>query len=299
MTCRTGTCYFGRCAPTGWAFVPAGDFMMGSPTTEWGRVAAEEPLHHVTLTRDFLVSTHEVTQREFTTLMGFNPSFFTNCGDDCPVDQVRWVVALAYANALSRSEGLPECYDLSACTGVPGPAFRCTPPLTMSLDCLGYRLPTEAEWEYAYRAGTNTMFYNGDPERYTNCDQPLLQEIAQFCGNCSVTYGQVFDCSMSGLRPSQPTDCGPTAVMLRAPNAWGIYDMSGNIQELVWDTRGPYEGDAVDPTGPSEQTGYVRKRGAGFCGHMARLRAADRKFTTWTDGPVAQGFRLVRTVPAP
>lgn len=295
-SCLVGECYLGRCVPAGFSYAPAGTFLMGSPGDEPGRVDELEQQHRVTLTRAFFVMQREVTQADFEALMGINPSYFSACGPTCPVEQVTWLDALAYANARSRREGLPECYDLAGCTGsVAGRDLRCSPPMDMSLDCEGYRLPTEAEWEYSYRAGTTTMFHNGEPTEYSLCDQPLLQETSQFCGNCSVTYGQVYDCSQGGSRPSQPTDCGTAPVGSRAPNAWGIYDMAGNAQEIVWDARANYSGhDEVDPVGPVHD-GWVRKRGAGFCGHMARLRAADRKYTTWTSTNPGQGFRLVRT----
>lgn len=294
--CTEGECYAGRCVPPGMAFVPAGAFFMGSRPTELGRVEGED-LHPVEITRHYFIDRHEVTQGDFERLTGFNPSFFIGCGPDCPVENVRWVEALAYANLRSEAEGLPPCYDLSRCRGTHGvgSGYVCEAPIDVDLDCTGYRLPTEAEWERAYRAGTHTAFYNGNPTEYANCDQPLLYEIAQFCGNCSVSYGQVVDCSMGGLRPDQPTDCGTTRVGSYAPNAWGIYDMAGNVSELVWDTRGDYPEYAVDPTGAAEQDGWVMVRGAGFCGHMARLRAADRKATTWHTPSPATGFRLVRT----
>ncbi|MBA2662001.1 MAG: formylglycine-generating enzyme family protein [Bradymonadaceae bacterium] len=266
---------------------------MGSPLSERGRIDGEDE-HPVALTRHFFMQTSEVTQGQWESVMGYNPSHFDQCGADCPVESVSWLEALWYANARSRSEGLETCYDLSSCTGSPGMRLRCARPFEIDVDCTGYRLPTEAEWEYAYRAGTRTAFFNGDPDSRDTCAQPLLQEIAQFCGNCSSTYGQSYDCSGDGARPDQPTDCATTSVGQRQANALGLYDMAGNVAEMVWDAPGDYPAMAVDPMGPEHES-LIVVRGAGFCGHMSRLRAADRKSTTYIATSLNVGFRLART----
>jgi formylglycine-generating enzyme required for sulfatase activity len=112
--------------------IPAGTFMMGSPTTELGR-SREETQHQVTLTKSFYMQTTEVTQGQWKAVMGSNTSFFSSCGDDCPVEIVSWDDATSFIQKLNQMEGTTQ-----------------------------YRLPTEAEWEYAAKAGSTTAFHNGE-----------------------------------------------------------------------------------------------------------------------------------------
>ncbi|MEB3299986.1 MAG: formylglycine-generating enzyme family protein, partial [Candidatus Sericytochromatia bacterium] len=204
--------------------LPHGTFHMGSWPGESGRYA-DETLHQVTLTRDFLMQTTEVTQGQWRAFMGNNPSRF-NDDDNRPVEQVSWYDACAYANALSAKDGLPKAFDLSSCSGTPG---------TGSYDCSevsltarspyaakGWRLPTEAEWEFACRAGTTTPWYFGS-------DSNLLGTHAWFGDESNV-----------GTHP----------VGRKQPNAWGLYDMAGNVSEWCWDRYGDYLGTVTDPAGP-------------------------------------------------
>ena len=135
--------------PEGYVEIPPGTFMQGSPAIEGGRNAEQEsPQRQVTISRAFALKATPVTQGEWAELMGSYPSHFLSCGSNCPVEQVSWFAAVDYLNRLSEREGLEKCYEGS------GESIR-----FRGLQCRGYRLPTEAEWEYAARAGTTGARY--------------------------------------------------------------------------------------------------------------------------------------------
>lgn len=264
--------------------IPAGTFTMGSATDELGR-DTDETQHQVTLTRSYKMMATEVTQGQWETLMGNNPSYFSatgdgaDCGADCPVETVSWYDSLAYANALSTSEGLSTCCDLSGCTGTPGAVhYTCPNDLSFSLDCAGYRLPTESEWEYAYRSGTSTAFYNG--EITNRHHDPLMDEIGWYYYN---------------------SDTGsltmPHAAAGKLANAWGLYDMAGNVYEWTWDWYvATYPGDVVDPLGAALGSSRVG-RGGVWANDARDCRAAERISSSPGDRSLALGFRLARSIP--
>lgn len=276
-------------APSGMSFIPPGTFTMGSPESERGRGVVSEAQHEVTLTRGFYLQTTEVTQGQWKALSGgVNPSCYqtpgstscstANTNDSAPVERVDWYSALGYLNARSATEGLPACYTLSGCADSvngwkDGLHSGCTGATFAGLTCTGYRLPTESEWEYAARAGTTTATYNGNLNEI-DCSDTTLLPIAWFCGNAG-----------GRTRPV----AGMTA------NAWGLYDMLGNVWEWTWDWVGSYPGSVTDPLGPD--TGFSRVyRGGGWGSVAGRARAAIRDFLGPAVRSVDTGFRPCRTV---
>ena len=324
--CASGNCSNAHCSlvveigdvDASFAYIPPGTFCMGSPggggsdecpddgPAELGRDDDEGPLHQVTLTRGFYLQETEVTQGQWlAAIPGDNPSYFTGCELDCPIDMTNWWGTVAYANALSEHEGLEPCYTLEGCDpSLAGSWISCDRLTVSDPDasgnpylCEGYRLPTEAEWEYAYRAGTTTPFYNGGiTHTGTTPLEPNLDAIGWYSGNSSVGYSPARDCSTWG---TGATLCGTHEVGTKAPNAWGLYDMSGNVHEFLWDWRHSYSADAVtDPIGAHEGSGRVT-RGGGWHNSAQRCRAAARQGVGPTDYNYFLGFRLARTVPTP
>ncbi|MFC1612047.1 SUMF1/EgtB/PvdO family nonheme iron enzyme [Myxococcota bacterium] len=284
----------GRCfvePGPGFVLVPPATFSMGSPTDEAGR-QSDETRHEVTLTRAYWAQTTEVTQGAFEAVMGWNPSRFGAC-NACPVETVTWFDALAYTNVLSESQGLAPCYALSdvVCesTAVVADYTDCTNDTHRGIgsasvaviastpyECEGYRLPTEAEWELAARAGDARATYNGEIDSGSlDCQNPntTLDPIAWFCGNDNVSTMPV--------------------AQLRA-NDWGLYDALGNVWEWCWDWNDTYLGDAEDPIGPADGAWRVA-RGGSWDGFAWATRAAYRGIGNPLNGSPRLGIRLVKT----
>lgn len=263
-------------APQGFARIHSGTFMMGSPEGELGR-GDDEGQHQVTITRPFFIGTHEVTQAEWRELIGNNPSEFGDC-DDCPVEGVTFWDAAYYANEYTIRAGEEPCYELIDCTGEPGFEFECaavdfhedTP-----YDCHGFRLPTEAEWEWAARAETTEATYVGELDA-VDCTSEPLEDIAWFCGNSE-----------------QPQPVGSLT-----PNEWGLYDMLGNVFEWTSDWYAPYpEGAVTDPWGDSAVTPRRVTRGGAWDFSADASRAATRGPETEDTASDHVGFRLAQTAP--
>lgn len=255
------------------AFAP-GSFSMGSPADEVGRLD-DEAQHTVTLTRGFWLGRTEVTQAEFEALLGYNPSTSGAC-PACPVETVTWHEAAAYANALSAAAGVPGCY---ACSGE-GPDVTCTSPADIYA-CLGARLPTEAEWEYAARSsGAVTDAYpNGGNLLGTGInpcgahrmldDGGNLRDVAWYCSNGHhVTH----------------------EVGTLAPSPAGLSDIAGNAWEWTEDAYAPYAGDAVDPVGYGD--GGRVKRGGSWVTPPERVRIAYREEVNPAARLDSIGFRV-------
>ena len=200
-------------------FIPAGTFMMGSPKGEKNR-KSNETLHEVTLTQPFLMASTPVTQAQYRAITGKSPSHFA--GGARPVENVTWYEAVAFCNALSRSEGRSPAYRVSGVS------------VTILSGSTGYRLPTEAEWEYACRAGTRTRYWSGD-------GKADLARVGWYGGN-----------------ETHPVTGKP-------PNHWGLYDMHGNVREWCQDWYGEYSSHReTDPGGPSGGSNRVVRGGCCF-----------------------------------
>lgn len=260
--------------------IPPGEFMMGSTPEEtapamrlanndhWRQcVAGESPKHQAVLTQPFYLGVYEATQAEYERVMGQNPSHFAATGAGAnavlnldtskhPVESVSWVGAAEFAAKLSKLEKLQPFYSID------GDAVT-------TLDGRGYRLPSEAEWEFACRAGTTTKYSNGDD------DQALLN-AAWVPANSQ--------------RRTHPVG------QLQA-NAFGLFDMHGNAWEWVQDAwqEGYYEQfaerPAVDPRGPSADASRVL-RGGGWAHHVSHCRSPARLYDRSTNRNANIGFRL-------
>ena len=226
-------------------YLPSGTFLRGSPSIEPGR-KTDEKQQWVTLTNGFYMQTTEVTQGQWKAVMGVTPLHIIKCNDNCPVERVSWNDAQEFIHKLNKLEG----------------SYK-------------YRLPTEAEWEYAARAGSKKAFANGAISVLDCGYDPTLDKIGWYCGN-SNTY------------PHHP-------VAQKNPNAWGLYDMHGSVAEWCADWYGNYpQGTVTDPVGPSIGTERVL-RGGGLADDARTCRSANR--TTLKPDVIFDyiGFRLVRS----
>jgi formylglycine-generating enzyme required for sulfatase activity len=218
--------------------LPPGDFVQGSPREELGREDGERPQRRVRITQGVCMGAHEVTQEQYAEVMGENPSRFHGARN--PVERVSWDDAVAFCRRLSEREGRT------------------------------YRLPTEAEWEYACRSGSTTAYCYGD-------DAGRLGEYAWYRGN---------------------SDERTHEVGLKLPNAWGFYDMHGNVWEWCREGYAGYDADLHDdPVGPLD--GALRVvRGGSWFDYASPLRSASRGRDVPSNRADDHGFRVV-CEPAP
>jgi formylglycine-generating enzyme required for sulfatase activity len=237
--------------------IPAGEFLMGSGAADKWAKDREKPQHRVNITKPFSLGIYPVTQDEYEQVVGENPSKFKGDGRH-PVDNVSWFDAVNFCNCLSEQEDLKPYYKIGGET-------------VSVVGGTGYRLPTEAEWEYACRAGTMTKWSFGD-------DESLLTQYAWYKVN-------------SGSEPH--------AVGELKPNSWGMYDMHGNIREWCWDWYDDeyfQHSPSADPNGPSSGE-YRVLRGGSCYTRSAWVRSAQHLYEKPARGSFNFGFRPSRTYP--
>ncbi|MFC1573597.1 formylglycine-generating enzyme family protein [Candidatus Latescibacterota bacterium] len=229
--------------------IPPGSFQMGSND----RDEDEQPVHTVTLD-SFEIAETEVTRGQYEEIMGEKPFHFDGAAT-LPAERITWLKAAEFCNRLSIREGLDPCYDDSL--------------QTCNFAANGFRLPTEAEWEYACRAGTSTLYNTGDDER-------SLSRAGW--------YG--YDAGNSSEKPHP--------VAQKEPNAWGLYDMHGNVLEWTNDNFGGYSEDAQkNPTGQDSGT-YKVLRGGSWFSNASHCSSTFRINDRMTRTSYFTGFRIAR-----
>jgi len=242
--------------------VLGGTFIMGSPDNEPERDSNE--IQHKVTVNPFYMGKYPVTQIEYKEVMGINPSYFK--GDNLPVEMVNWFDTVEYCNKLSQKERLMSAYTIN------GSGDSRT--VSCNWNANGYRLPTEAEWEYACRSGTATPFSTGNN---------ITTSLANYDGD------NPYNNNSRGEYQH-----GPTPVGNFAPNSWGLYDMHGNVWEWCWDWYGDYSiEDQTDPKGTPWGFDHV-KRGGCWDSHARYLRSAYRGHDSPLHKILRLGFRIVR-----
>jgi formylglycine-generating enzyme required for sulfatase activity len=237
-------------------WIPAGHFLIGAGADDKEDSHDEKPQHEVAISRGFWMGQTPVTQGQYLAVMGDNPSYFTEAGLEAPVEQVTWFEAAAFANKLSALEGASESFVRSG-EEMDGLGNKESDYVGSN----GWRLPTEAEWEYACRAGRTTLGY-GD-----------LEKIAWWDENSGETTH---------------------AVGQKQANAWGLHDMLGNVWEWCydWHEADPRQA-ATDPVVAAAGM-YRVLRGGCWDDHAYFVRLAPRGHNPPTGRYSAVGFRVVR-----
>lgn len=287
--------------PYGFVSIPAGTFNMGCPEDELGR-GTSEVQHQVTLTHGFIIQATEVTNQQYMQMaqwaynsghvaatsaaltdgldgsnaelldldsegceIDFGSGVFTCVNPDHPVQEVTWYGAAAYCDWLSLQQGRSRAYNHGT--------WQCNDGSPYAAD--GYRLPTEAEWEYACRASSTAAFANG-PITYAGCSplDPSLDQLGWYCGNA---------------------DGWTHPVALKSANAWGLFDMHGNVLEWCNDWWSWWGSDAVtDPVGPGSGVSRVFRSG-GWSSYAPNCRSAGRYNDPPGNSSANRGFRPVRS----
>ena len=295
---------------------------------------SNNPLEHPDYahpSRPFWMASTEVTQQEFLDLMGFNPSFFPACGNDCPVENVTWFQALEYANRKSIAEGLESCYVLNKCTEN---SVSCQNVEFKGLDCKGYRLPTDEEWRYMAQRNTNygdhettrkplkdMAYYEAQGLRFVEDDyEPEddadvyeidvaediaeshgtnwtdLEDIAWTYNNSDIKYDNCRMLDEVSPVTSEYMRCiGPHPVAQKEPDANGLYDFYGNVYEWIWDWHG-YAQRSGDSLGPDKGVCRIMRGGSVYTEPKDSAFYIPGCYFPDKGGSVL-GFRLVRTLP--
>jgi formylglycine-generating enzyme required for sulfatase activity len=259
--------------------IPAGTFQMGDMNTNLLiQGSGSSPLHSVTLGA-FTISQTLITQEQYQAVMDTNPSYFKSV-KTLPVESVTWYDAVLYCNALSKMEGKDTVYTFSSIIGKPGAGCSGLGNLNIDYTKNGYRLPTEAEYEYACRAGndTNDYYWGRNYPPITAADTLAID-------NNAVWYLNSPNCT-------QP-------VATKKPNSWGLYDMSGNVWEWCNDWYGSYsDSSQTNPTGATSGSYRVLRGGTWNDGNIYSygddaLCAAYRLYFSPENSGFSSGFRVV------
>jgi formylglycine-generating enzyme required for sulfatase activity len=259
-------------SPIKMVWIEAGAFTMGSPENEPSR-SSDETQHSVTLT-GFYMGKYPVTQEQYVAVMKTNPSGYKPpTAAKNPVEKVTWYDALVFCNKLSMNEGLSPAYRISGSTDPavwrPSSGDATWNAVEIVAGSTGYRMPTEAQWEYACRAGTTTAYNTGDT---------ISDDTGWYNDNSDFSTHTV------GEKPA---------------NAWGLYDMHGNVYEWCWDWYGTYaDGAQTNPTGAVSGDHRVARGGSYYDDGQngQNMRSAFRDKYTPGTMYVDIGFRLVRPV---